>query len=251
MSINNQQEDYFSDLVFNFDNRRVVVVGGSKGIGLQLVNRFLSSGAEVISVSRTQSSEPTSAEFMPLDIRKEQDIIHAFKDIESRGKVDFLINMAAINYFRKYNEIVMSEWDDVFNVNLRAMFIICREVSRSMKKINYGRIINVSSIAGRHRSISSGIHYVSSKAGVIGLTRQLSFELGPYGINVNAVCPSQTYTKMLSDTMTSQQQEKLASLIPLRRIAGVDEQVGPIMFLCSSAASYINGAVIDVNGGQI
>ena len=159
--------------------------------------------------------------------------------------------MAAINYFRKYNEIAMSEWDDVFKVNLRAMFIICREVSRSMKKMNYGRIINVSSIAGRHRSISSGIHYVSSKAGVIGLTRQLSFELGPYGINVNAVCPSQTYTKMLSDTMPSQQQEKLASLIPLRRIAGVDEQVGPIMFLCSSAASYINGAVIDVNVGQI
>ena len=126
---------------------------------------------------------------MPLDNRKEQDIIHAFKDIESRGKVDFLINMAAINYFRKYNEIAMSEWDDVFKVNLRAMFIICREISRSMKKMNYGRIINVSSIAGRHRSISSGIHYVSSKAGVIGLTRQLSFELGPYGINVNAVCP--------------------------------------------------------------
>ena len=81
------------------------------------------------------------------------------------------------------------------------------------------------------------------------MTRQLSFELGPYGININVVCPSQTYTKMLSNTMTSQQQEKLASLIPLRRIAEVDEQVGPIMFLCSSAASYINGAVIDVNGG--
>ena len=101
MTKNNQQEKYFSDLVFNFENRRVVVVGGSKGIGVQLVNRFISSGAKVISISRTQSSEPTGAEFMPLDIRKEQDIIHAFKDIENSGKVDFLINMAAINYFRK------------------------------------------------------------------------------------------------------------------------------------------------------
>ena len=249
--MNSPKKGYSSDIVFNFDNRRVVIVGGSKGIGLQLVNSFLSSGAEVISVSRTQSNELNAAEQIPLDIRKEQDIIRTFKGIENRGKVDFLINMAAINYFRKYDEIEISEWDDVFKVNLRAMFIICREVSRSMKKMKYGRIVNVSSIAGRHRSISSGIHYVSSKAGVIGLTRQLAFELGRYGINVNAVCPSQTYTKMLSDTMTTQEQEKLASTIPLQRIAGIDEQAGPIMFLCSSIASYINGAVIDVNGGQI
>ena len=251
MTKNNQQEKYFSDLVFNFENRRVVVVGGSKGIGVQLVNRFISSGAKVISISRTQSSEPTGAEFMPLDIRKEQDIIHAFKDIENSGKVDFLINMAAINYFRKYNEITMSEWDDVFKVNLRAMFIICREVSRSMKKMNYGRIINVSSIAGRHRSISSGIHYVSSKAGVIGLTRQLSFELGPYGINVNAVCPSQTLTDMCKQTLTSKKKKEQEALIPLGRFAEVNEVVNPIMFLCSAEAGYITGTTLDVNGGQL
>ena len=86
---------------------------------------------------------------------------------------------------------------------------------------------------------------------MIGLTRQLAFELGPYGVNVNAVCPSQTMTDMLMQAMTDEQQQILANNIPLRRIATVAEQVGPIMFLCSDAASYITGAVIDVNGGQI
>ncbi len=128
---------------------------------------------------------------------------------------------------------------------------MCKESAKIMKQVGAGRIINVSSIAGRHRSPVSGVHYVSSKAGLIGLTKQLAFELGPFGICVNAVCPSQTLTEMLLNSMDSQQRANLAESIPLRRIADIKDQVGPIMFLCSDAACYINGAVIDINGGQI
>ena len=114
-----------------------------------------------------------------------------------------------------------------------------------------GKIVNVSSIAGRSKSIVSGVHYTSSKAGLIGLTRQLAQELGPKGININCVCPSQTLTPMLERSMTNKQLLDLSNKIPLRRIANIEEVVKPILFLCSEDASYIHGACIDINGGQL
>ena len=109
----------------------------------------------------------------------------------------------------------------------------------------------MSSIAGHHRSLVSGVHYVSTKAGLIGLTKQLAYELGPYNVNVNVVCPSQTMSDMLKESMSEKEQQSLANNIPLRRIANIEDQVGPILFLCSSLSSYITGAIIDVNGGQL
>ena len=104
----------------------------------------------------------------------------------------------------------MLEWDDVNKVNLRAAFIISKHAAKRMKALGRGRIIHVSSIAGRHRSPVSGVHYVSSKAGLIGVTRQLAFELGPHGVNVNVVCPSQTMTDMLIESMDEEQRQALA-----------------------------------------
>ena len=120
-----------------------------------------------------------------------------------------------------------------------------------MKRQNYGRIVNVSSIAGRNKSIVSGVHYTSSKYGIIGLTKQLSNEVSKYNILVNCTCPSQTMTEMLRESMTKDQIKQLSDKIPVRRIATVEEQASPILFLCSSAASYIAGAAIDINGGQL
>jgi NAD(P)-dependent dehydrogenase (short-subunit alcohol dehydrogenase family) len=120
-----------------------------------------------------------------------------------------------------------------------------------MKPRGFGRIVNVSSIAGRHRSVVSGVHYVSSKAGMIGLTKQLAFEAAPFKITVNAVAPSQTMTDMLKDSMTDEQVKNLEANIPLGRIAEVREQVGPILFLLTDAAAYMTGTFLDVNGGQI
>ena len=114
-----------------------------------------------------------------------------------------------------------------------------------------GKIVNVSSIAGRHRSLVSGVHYVSSKAGIIGLTRQIAYEVGNRGINVNCVCPSQTLTDMLKESMTETELKEFASSVPLKRLATIDDQVYPIMFLCSDEASYMTGSILDVNGGQL
>ena len=163
--------------------------------------------------------------------------------------LDFLINVAGINYCKKHDSISYDEFNEVLRVNLSSFFLTCALAIKRMKK--GGKIVNVSSIAGRNKSIVSGVHYTSSKAGIIGLTRQLAHEIGPMGININCICPSQTRTDMLNDAMNEKEIEKLSKSIPLRRLAEVKDVVDPIIYLCSDNSEYIHGACIDVNGGQL
>ena len=239
------------DLSFDFSGRRALVIGGSRGIGRGLTQRFLETGAEVIYASRTEGSGLQGATFVPCDLQDADSTLDLFRTVDASGDLHFMVNMAATNYFHKVSEIEPAEWDEVLSVNLRAAYLACREAGKRMMPRKFGRIINISSIAGRHRSPVSGAHYSASKAGLLGLTRQLAFEFGPSGVTVNAVCPSQTMTDMLRDSMSHEQVASLEASIPLRRVAEVHEQVEPVLFLCSEGASYLNGAIIDVNGGQI
>jgi len=220
----------------DFTNKTTLVVGGSAGIGLKIKEEFQNLGSKVFSISRKEG----------IDINNTKQVDEFLLKVD---KVDFLINVASINYTKKIQEIDLNEWQEVINTNLNSIFYITKQCIEKME--SGSKIVNFSSIAGRNRSLVSGVHYTTSKAGIIGFTRQLAYELGPKNINVNCVCPSQTLTNMLQNSMTSEQQEKLSSEIPLRRLATVEDQVGPVIFLCSELSSYINGAVIDVNGGQI
>ncbi|OUU28800.1 MAG: hypothetical protein CBC04_00650 [Verrucomicrobia bacterium TMED44] len=220
----------------DFTNKNTIVVGGSAGIGLKIKEEFENLGSKVLSISRKEG----------VDINNTDQVDEFLLKVD---KVDFLINVASINYTKKIQEIDLNEWQEVINTNLNSIFYITKHCIEKME--SGSRIVNFSSIAGRNRSLVSGVHYTTSKAGIIGFTRQLAYELGPKNINVNCVCPSQTLTNMLQNSMTSDQQEKLSSEIPLRRLATVEDQVGPVIFLCSELSNYINGAVIDVNGGQI
>ena len=216
-------------------NKVVVIVGGSKGIGEGLYNAFIDRDCVVHSISRKNC-----------DITSPDQIDSYFDRLD---KVDILINNAAINYCKPIEEISLNEWNGVIDTNLTSYFYI---IKKCLPKMDRGsKIVNVSSIAGRSKSLVSGVHYTSSKAGLIGLTRQLAQELGPKGININCVCPSQTLTPMLKRSMTDEQLSDLESNIPLRRVAQVSEVVKPILFLCSDDASYIHGACLDVNGGQL
>ena len=216
-------------------NKVVVIVGGSKGIGKGLYDAFIDRDCIVHSISRKNC-----------DINS-PDQIDSYLD--KINKVDILINNAAINYCKPIEEISLNEWNGVIDTNLTSYFYI---IKKCLPKMDRGsKIVNVSSIAGRSKSLVSGVHYTSSKAGLIGLTRQLAQELGPKGININCVCPSQTLTPMLERSMTNEQLSDLESNIPLRRVAQVSEVVKPILFLCSDDASYIHGACLDVNGGQL
>lgn len=213
----------------------VVVVGGSKGIGKGVVDAFTNLGAIVHSISRDNC-----------DITSKKDIDKFFNNLD---KVDILINNAAINYCKPIEEISLNEWNNVIDTNLTSYFYIIKKCLPLMKKGS--KIVNVSSIAGRNKSLVSGVHYTSSKAGLIGLTKQLAQELGPRGININCVCPSQTLTSMLKRSMNKNELDNLSQKIPLGRIAKIEEIVKPIIFLCSDDSSYIHGAFIDINGGQL
>ena len=205
----------------------------------------------LISYFKSKLAEINGVKEAEIDLNNEKEIIDLFDKLDDIGGMDIVINAAAINFCNIFDEISIDEWDDVLRVNLRASFILCQQAGIRMKKKKYGKIVNISSIAGRHRSLVSGVHYVSSKAGVIGLSRQLAYELGPFNVNVNVVCPSQTLTDMLEESMTESELKALADAIPLKRIASVTDQVDPILFLCSESSSYITGAVIDINGGQL
>lgn len=218
-------------------NKDVLLIGGSRGIGAGIRKEFLKEGANVISVDRSVC-----------DISKPEEIDYFFETLEIKN-IDILINNAGISNCNKIEDITLQEWNNVLDVNLTSFFYIIKKSLPLMKRGS--KIVNVSSIAGRSKSVVAGVHYTSSKAGIIGLTRQLAQELGPRGININCVCPSQTMTDMLEKNMTDEMILSLQKMIPLGRIAEINEIVHPIMFLCSEKASYIHGACIDINGGQL
>lgn len=241
----------FNNVTFNFKGKRILVTGGSRGIGRGIVEGFVNAGGEVYYASRSAIGNYPKANHIETDLSRESDILALFKKLDKKGAIDILVNSAGINYCKKIEKIKLEEWKEVINLNLSSVFLACREAVLRMKRKGYGKIVNISSIAGRHRSPVSGIHYVASKSAIIGLTKQLAYEVAGFGINVNVVCPSQTMTEMLRKSMNNRQILDLKRNIPLNRIASVKEQVGPILFLCSDAAAYITGAYLDINGGQI
>ena len=236
-------------------NKRVIVVGGSRGIGAGIVDKFQSIGAKVYYFSRNKRKNnkdnyQNNTVYIHVDLHSVKSISKGFKIYDkNENSLDILVNVAGINYCKKHNEITSKEFDEVLEINLRSFFLTC---NNSIKRMSQGgKIVNVSSIAGRNKSIVSGVHYTASKAAIIGLTRQLAHEIGPLGININCVCPSQTETDMLKKSMTEKERKQLAQNIPLRRLASVEEVVNPIIFLCSEQSDYIHGACLDINGGQL
>ena len=234
---------------FDFFQKNVLIVGGSKGFGAALVSKFVKSNANVFYISRNTHPQ-NEGTHIQVDLSDTKALLSALKKIDKIG-IQILVNCAAVNYAKRHDEIDIYEWEEVLKVNISSIFLICNAVMPLMKKNNYGKIVNVSSIAGRHRSIVSGIHYVTSKAALIGYTRQLAYEVGAWNINVNVVCPSQTKTEMYDSTMTKIKEKQLLETIPIKRIGTVNEQIAPIMFLCSDDSSYMTGSVMDINGGQI
>ena len=247
---------------FNLSGRNALITGAAGLLGKQHAIALLEMGARVV-LTDTNMVGLSVIQTALTGSYPEEKIITSFMDVTSLASikkvqsslitdgihVSILINNAAINYCKSIEEISLNEWNSVIDTNLTSYFYIIKKCLPLMK---YGsKIVNVSSIAGRSKSLVSGVHYTSSKAGLIGLTRQLAQELGPKGININCVCPSQTLTPMLERSMTNEQLSELSNNIPLRRIAKVNEIVKPILFLCSEDASYIHGACLDINGGQL
>ncbi len=245
---------------YDFRDKVAIITGASSGIGKITDEMFCAVGARTVFVSRSGADESVdrlkskdySCLSLKCDISKEEPVKKMVDTVlKEYGTIDILVNCAAVNQLVKIEDISLEDWEHVLRNNLTSVFLCCKYVLQVMKQKKYGKIINVSSIAGRFRSSLSGIHYVTSKAAVIGFTRQLAYEAGNFQINVNAVCPGQTYTPMLNKSLRPGDKENLEKIIPLGYIASPEQQANVILFLASDEANYINGAIVDVNGGQL
>jgi NAD(P)-dependent dehydrogenase (short-subunit alcohol dehydrogenase family) len=173
------------------------------------------------------------------------------------GNVDILVNaVGGSTIIEKPNatvdELTFDEWQSLIQFNLNGTFLFCHAVTPVMKQRRHGKIVNLASIAGRGLSASSSSAYSAAKGGIIAFTRKLAFELGPFGINVNAIAPSRTLTERIRPRWNQQSPEDQAAeieRIPLRRVAEAADQAKVICFLASTDADFITGLTIDVTGG--
>ena len=171
--------------------------------------------------------------------------------LERFGRVDILVNNAAMARSTRLGDLTAEEWRQALEVNLTAPFRLTKAVLPAMQAQGYGRIVNVSSSAGRMVSTLGGAHYTASKAGLLGLTRAAAKELGPFGITVNAICPGMIDTELTHEHAPSDLLERLAAGYPVPRLGTALEVADLICFAASEAAGYITGASFDINGGDL
>ena len=167
------------------------------------------------------------------------------------GRIDILINNAALPLTTRFERISAREWREALEVNLTAPFLLIQAVLPSMKAQRYGRIVNISSTAGRMVSTLGGAHYTTTKTGLLGLTRAAAKELGRYGITVNAVCPGMIDTELTRESAAPEVLDRLASSYPIPRLGTALEVADLICFAASERAGYISGASLDINGGDL
>jgi len=243
--------------------RVAVVTGAAHGIGAVTARLFAEQNSRVALVDLDEAgARKVESEIIAVggtamtvrtDVTDEKSVAAAFTTIVSAyGGVDVLINSAG-GYGRlaTVEDITVEEWDRTVALNLRSVFLVCKAAIPHLKRSKAGRIINVSSISGRTISSTTSPAYSASKAGVIQFTRFLAFQLGQHNITSNAIAPITTLTARVVALRSEAEIEKIASQVPLKRLATPDDHAQAMLFLASDAASYINGVALDVNGGRI
>ena len=238
--------------------KRALVTGAASGIGHAVVEKLEKEQVEVFSTDIHDAHGVIVADLTDAD------------DVEKLagkvGAIDFLINVAggpiaptrtdtlpALPKSMPFEDISEQQWAAVIAANLTTAFLVCREFAPKMKARRFGRIVNFASIAARRGSSRVGVHYAAAKGGIIGLTKTLALELGPFGITVNAIAPGYIKTERIAKAswgMPSPEAERLfVESLPLRRAGTPQDIAGVVAMLCSDAGAYVSGATIDVNGG--
>ena len=243
---------------YDLNKRVAVVTGGAQGFGLAVSERFIEAGAKVIiwdideeaikkAIDKVSSENLT---YQIVDVSDFENINNRLMEIENKhGKIDIFINNAGIAGMNTtVAEYPLDEWKKVINLNLNSVFYCCKAVVPFMEKNNYGRIVNIASIAGKEGNPNASA-YSTSKAGVIGLTKSLGKELAQKNIAVNCVTPAAAKTRIF-DQMTEEHINYMLSKIPRNKFAKVEELASLVTWLSSEENSFSTAAVFDLSGGR-
>ncbi len=246
-----------------FEGQTVIVTGAGHGFGRAMAQSFITRGAQVYGLDvnaegLAETARLTGCETLVVDVGDREAVQTAVATIlAATGRIDVLVNNAGGvqgQAGRPIEEITAGDWQVIFDVNLSGTFFMAQAVTPAMKRQNSGRIVNISSGAGRTISLTGIQAYAGAKAGQIGLTRQLAHELGPWGITVNCVAPgfirSNPSTERQWDAMGEARQQALIDGIALRRLGSPDDIAHAVMFFASAQAGWITGEVLGVDGGK-
>ena len=242
---------------FDFKNRTAVVTGGAQGFGLDIAKRFLESGAKVfiwdidekLLISSANELKSSNLFYNVVDVSNYQDVKKCVSEITSKTSIDILINNAGITGpTAPLWEYDVEMWNKIVLINLMGTFNCCRAIVPNMIKNNYGRIVNVASVAGKDGNANASA-YSSGKAGAIGLTKALGKELADKDIAVNAVTPAGAKTRIL-DQMSKEHVQRMLSKVPRGRFLEIHEFTSLVCWLSSQENTFSTAAVFDISGGR-
>jgi len=248
--------------LFSLSGRVAIVTGGSRGLGQEMAEGLAEAGASLMLCARREEwLAPTvtdmrargfTVEGMRCDVAKPADVQAVVDRTVSRfGKVDILINNAGVTWAAEPEAMPIDKWQKVIDINLTGAFLFSQAAGRDMLRRQWGRIINVASIAGLHASVH-GPHYApyaASKAGLMGLTRELAASWGRQGIRVNAIAPGFFHSR-LADSAIEMTEPDITANCPIPRVGVPGELKGVAVFLAADASNYITGQTIVVDGGR-
>ena len=250
--------------MFNLSGKKALVTGASRGIGRGIALSLAKAGASVAINyhSKAQEAESVVAEVKKLgvdsfsvqaDVSNKEQVAKMFEEVKNKfGQLNILVNNAGIVYTNPIDKITEKEWDNVLNINLKGQFFCVQEAIKIMP--TGGKIINISSIASGGVGVGFGniVHYAASKGGVIAMVEDLAIELGPRGININAIGPGVIETDMTTSILADEKTKTaMLARIPKGRFGKPEDIGAAAVFLVSDEADYITGSVIYVDGGWL
>jgi len=240
----------------DFTDKTIIITGGTQGIGAAIVSDFCNAGANVI-LTGTKKIEDDALEisghrkniqYIQLDYSSDESVKEFIHSVKELDKVDVLINNAGVNKIGTITDISVDDWDWINDVNLRGPFLLTQALSGTMKRQNFGKIINIASIFGVVSKEKRAV-YSSTKWGLIGFTKAVSLDLAPFNIQVNAVSPGFVDTALTRRILGPKNMKQLIETIPQGRMAKPEEIARVVLFLSSNLNTYITGQNIVVDGG--
>ena len=240
----------------DLNSRHSVITGGASGIGFGIAQRMLASGGSVTlwdrddaALQKAKAALGAQTQSVVVNVTDQASVQSAVQQTLAHGDIDCLVNSAGITGPNaKVWDYPLADWQEVMNVNVNGVFLCCREVVPHMRDKNYGRIVNIASVAGKEGNPNASA-YSASKAAVIALTKSLGKELADTGVRVNCVTPAAVKTAMF-DQMTQQHIDFMLSKIPMARFGEVQEIAAMVAWLCTEDCSFSTGAVFDLSGGR-